>query len=161
MSVSSDEFKSALSTRVAGVAIVTSRSADLIHGMTVTDWAGASVDPPLALVCVAKSSETLGVIEAGKCFAINVLASDQQDLSSRFSSKRDEWRRFDGLELEAGPTGAPLLTSALTCLDCRVVAAHEAGDHWLFVGQIEKVILRDGEPLAYWGASYHCLTPPG
>ena len=161
MSVSSDEFKSALSTRVAGVAIVTSRSADLIHGMTVTDWAGVSVDPPLALVCIVKSSETLGVIEAGECFAINVLASGQQDLSSRFASKRDEWRRFDGLELEAGPTGAPLLKSALTCLDCRVVAAHEAGDHWLFVGQIEKVILRDGEPLAYWGASYHCLTPPG
>ena len=159
MSVSSEEFKSALSTRVAGVAIVTSRCADEIHGMTVTDWAGVSVDPPLALICVAKISRTLGVIEAGKCFAINVLASGQQDLSNRFASKREEWRRFDGLELEAGPTGAPLLKRALACLDCRVVAAHEAGDHWLFVGEIEKVILRNGEPLVYWGASYHDLAP--
>ncbi len=161
MSVSSDEFKRALSTRVAGVAILTSRSADTIHGMTVTDWAGVSIDPPLALVCIDKTSETLGVVEGGKCFAINVLAADQRELSDRFASKENEWQRFDGLELEEGPTGAPLLKRALTCVDCRVVGAHEVGDHWLYIGQIEKVILRNGEPLVYWDAAYQRLVQPG
>lgn len=161
MPVSSDEFKRALSARVAGVAILTSRSADTIHGMTVTDWAGVSIDPPLALVCIAKTSETLGVVEGGKCFAINVLAADQRELSNRFASKENEWQRFDGLELEEGPTGAPLLKRALTCVDCRVVGAHEVGDHWLYIGQIEKVILRNGEPLVYWDAAYQRLAPSG
>ena len=38
------------------------------------------------------------------------------------------------------------------------VAAHEAGDHWLFVGRVEKVVLRGGDPLAYWGAGYRRLA---
>ena len=158
MPVSGDEFRRVLSARVAGVAIVTSRAGDTIHGMTVTDWAGVSVEPPLALVCISKTSRTLEVVEDGKCFAINVLAADQQELSNRFASKENEWQRFDGLELEEGSTGAPLLKGALACLDCQVVAAHEAGDHWLYVGQVEKVVLRSGEPLVYWDSDYQRLA---
>jgi flavin reductase len=158
MPVSSEEFKRALSARVAGVAIVTSRAADRIAGMTVTDWTGVSLDPPLVLVCISETSRTLEVVEAGKCFAINVLAAEQRDLSDRFASKENEWQRFDGLELESGTTGAPLLKDALACLDCRVVSAYEAGDHWLFVGQIEGVVTREGAPLVYWGAGYRRLA---
>jgi flavin reductase (DIM6/NTAB) family NADH-FMN oxidoreductase RutF len=158
--ITADEFKSALSTRVAGVAIVTSRSGDAIHGMTATDWAGVSVDPALVVVSIAKTATTLAVIEQGKCFAINVLSVAQEDLANRFASEKDEDRRFEGVEIEQGSTGAPLLAGALTALDCSVVAAHEAGDHWLFVGRIEKVVLRGGDPLAYWGAGYRRLADP-
>ena len=154
MPITAEEFKTALATRAGGVAIVTSRAGEEIHGMTVTDWAGVSVDPPLALVCADKCSNTLGVIEKGQCFAINVLAAGQDALSNKFASKKDEWKRFEGLDFETGPTGAPLLAEAITTLDCAVVAAHEAGDHWIFVGRIEQVTLRDGEPLIYYGGAY-------
>ena len=154
MAISADEFKAALATRAGGVAIVTSRAGDRVHGMTVTDWTGVSVDPPLALVCVDKSSHTLDVIEEGKCFAINVLAAGLEELSNKFASKKDEWTRFDGLEVERGATGAPLLTCAITALDCSVVAAHEAGDHWIFIGRIEAAVQREGEPLIYYGGAY-------
>ncbi len=159
MPITADQFKQALATRAGAVAIVTARAGDRVHGMTVTDWAGVSVDPPLALVCADKSSNTLEVIEKGRCFAINVLAAGHEDLSNKFASKRDEWKRFDGLEVEAGPTGSPLLTSAITCLDCEVVAAHEAGDHWIYIGRVEKAIVRDGEPLVYHGGTYRLLAP--
>ncbi len=158
MAISADEFRAALATRAGAVAIVTARAGERVHGMTVTDWAGVSVDPPLVLVCADKKSNTLDMIEKGKCFAINVLASDQWELSNRFASKRDEWTRFEGLAVEEGETGAPLLCEAVTCLDCSVVAQHEAGDHWIFVGRIEHVVRREGEPLVYLDGAYRRLA---
>lgn len=158
MAIGADEFKRAMATRAAGVAIVTARAGEEIHGMTVTDWAGVSVDPPLALVCADKKSNTLGVIEAGRCFAINVLAAGLEELSNRFASKKDEHRRFEGVEYQSGETGAPLFTCAVTCLDCRVVATHEAGDHLVFVGEIQHAIVRGGEPLVYCGGAYQRLV---
>jgi flavin reductase (DIM6/NTAB) family NADH-FMN oxidoreductase RutF len=154
VAIDTEEFKAALATRAGGVAIVTSRAGEQVHGMTVTDWVGVSADPPLALVCADKSSNTLEVIEKGQCFAINVLSKDQQDLSNKFASKQDEWTRFEGLEVEQGETGAPLISSSITSLDCRVIAAHETGDHWIFVGRIEQVVLRGGDPLVYYGGAY-------
>ena len=154
MAISADEFKRALASRAAGVAIVTTRAGNEIHGMTVTDWAGVSVDPPLALVCADKSSDTLGVIEKGGCFAINVLAAGLEALSNKFASKKDEHLRFEGLRFEDGATGAPLLAAAVTCLDCRVVAAHEAGDHNVYIGEIQQAVVRGGAPLVYWDGAY-------
>jgi len=159
VTISAEEFKQALATRAGGVAIVTARAGDEIHGMTVTDWAGVSVDPPLALVCADKKSNTLGVIEKGQCFAINVLPAGQEDLSNKFASKKDEHLRFEGLDVERGETGAPLLALAVTCLDCSVVAAHDAGDHVVYVGEILQATVRGGEPLVYCGGSYQRLVP--
>ena len=159
MSISPEDFKAAMATRAGGVAIVTSCAGDLRHGMTVTDWAGVSVDPPLVLVCADKTSNTLGVIDEGGCFAVNVLAAGQEEISNKFASKKDEWRRFEGLEVEKGDTGAPLLGCALTSIDCRVEAAHEAGDHRIYVGRVERVVMREGQPLVFFGGAYQRIEP--
>jgi flavin reductase (DIM6/NTAB) family NADH-FMN oxidoreductase RutF len=147
-----------MATRAGGVAIATSRAGDEVHGMTVTDWAGVSVVPPLVLLCADKTSNTLGLIQKSQCFALNLLAAGQEELSNKFASKKDEATRFEGLELESGSTGAPLIASAITSLDCQVVAAHEAGDHWIFVGQVEQVARREGAPLVYFGGAYQRIV---
>ena len=108
----------------------------------------------MSLVCAAKDSVTTEVIQQGQCFGVNVLGADQDGLSNKFASKKEEATRFDGLELSSGTTGAPLITSAITNLDCQVVAAHDAGDHWIFVGQVEQVVRRGGDPLVYFGGAY-------
>lgn len=154
MAISAEEFKAALATRAGAVAVVTARAGEQVHGMTVTDWAGVSVDPPLVLVCADKKSNTLEIIDKGRCFAINVLSAGQQELSNKFASKKDEWSRFDGLAVESGATGAPLIRDAITSLDCRVVAAHDAGDHVIYVGEIEQAAVRGGDPLVYYGGAY-------
>jgi flavin reductase (DIM6/NTAB) family NADH-FMN oxidoreductase RutF len=126
--------------------------------MTVTDWAGVSVDPPLVLVCADKTSNTFGLIQEGRCFALNLLRAGQEDLSNRFASKKDEERRFEGLEVASGATGAPLIESAIASFDCTLVAAHEAGDHWVFIGRVEQAIRRGGEPLVYFGGAYRRIA---
>lgn len=154
MAISADEFKAAMGSWASGVTIITARAGDRIHGMTVSDFSGASLAPPLALVCASKTSNTTAMIQEGGCFGVNVLRAGQQALSNRFASKKDEWKRFEGVETFAGRTGAPLLSEALVNLDCRLVAVHDAGDHLLCVGEIEEARVREGEPLLYFRASY-------
>jgi flavin reductase (DIM6/NTAB) family NADH-FMN oxidoreductase RutF len=154
MSISADEFRAALGSWTSGVTIITSRAGEEIHGMTVSDFSGASLDPALALVCASKSSVTTGMIEKGRCFGVNVLRSDQSALSNKFASKKDEFKRFEGVEIYEAETGAPLLEDALVNLDCRLVAVHDAGDHVLCVGEIESVRVNEGSPLVFFKGSY-------
>ena len=161
MPVSGDEFRSALARWGSGVAIVTSAAGGKIHGMTVSAFSSVSLDPPLVLVCADKSSNTLGVIHEGGVFAVNILAAAQRDLSNKFASKKDEHLRFEGVAWRPGATGAPILEGALAALDCRVVAAHDAGDHVIYVGRVEAVEATHGEPLVYFGGAYRGLTEPG
>ena len=158
MPVTSEQFREALSRWATGVTIVTSRAGDRIHGMTVSAFSEVSLDPPLVLVCAEKSSHTHPVIAAGGVFAVNILAHDQQALSDRFASKKDEFRRFEGVEYEAGETGSPLLAGALAALDCRVVAAHEAGDHVIYVASVEEARVSDHPPLVHYGRAYRGLS---
>ena len=158
MAVSQDEFKACLALWASGVTIVTSRAGDEIHGMTVSAFSSVSLDPPLVLICCDKGSNTLRVIEKGKCFAANVLSHDQQALSNLFASKKSEWQRFDDLEIETGKTGAPLIPGALAQLDCSVEAAHDAGDHVITVGRVEEVRTREAEPLLFYRQRYRALA---
>jgi flavin reductase (DIM6/NTAB) family NADH-FMN oxidoreductase RutF len=153
--VTTDALKQLLGRRAATVAIVTARSGERVHGMTVTAFTEVSLEPPLVLVCADKSSNTHPVIAAGGVFALNLLAAGQAELSNRFASKQDEERRFEGLAWETAATGAPLLADTLGALDCRVVAAHDAGDHVIYVGRVEALRLSpEREPLLYHRGGY-------
>ena len=154
MSISIEDYKQVLGGWATGVTIVTSRLGDRIHGMTVSAFTEVSLDPPLVLVCADKGSNTHPVIAEGKVFAVNILARDQDGLSNRFASKKDEDKRFDGLDYETGKTGAPLIAGAVASLDCRVVAVHDAGDHVIYIGEVQDLRVSDGEPLLYLRGSY-------
>ena len=154
MTISAEDFKRALSRRASGVAVVTARNGDRVHGMTVSAFTEVSLEPPLVLVCADKKSNTLPVIRAGGVFALNVLARDQQELSNRFAVKKDEDKRFDGLETDTGRTGAPLLRGVAVNIDCRVVAEHDAGDHVIYIGRVEEVRSFDREPLLHFRGGY-------
>lgn len=158
MPIDAAQFRAALALRAGGVAIVTTRSSERVHGMTVTDFAGVSLSPPLVLVCADKKSNTLPVIEEGRNFAVNLLAAGQEALSNRFASKQHEWTRFEGLACESGATGAPLIPGALASLACRVVALHDAGDHVIVVGQVEEARCGEAEPLVYFHGGYRQLS---
>jgi flavin reductase (DIM6/NTAB) family NADH-FMN oxidoreductase RutF len=154
VAIDADGFKQVLSHWVTGVTIVTTRDGDRIHGMTVSAFTEVSLDPPLVLVCADKGSNTHPVIATGKCFAVNVLATDQAELSNLFASKKLESSRFDEVAYESGETGAPLLGGVVANLDCRLVAAHDHGDHMVYVGEVVDARYHEREPLLYHAGSY-------
>jgi flavin reductase (DIM6/NTAB) family NADH-FMN oxidoreductase RutF len=148
-------FKQACRRWTTGVTIVTARAGEKIHGMTVSAFTEVSLAPPLVLVCADLASNTHPLIAAGGVFAVNVLARGQEALSNRFASKQDEWRRFEGLAFETASTGAPILPGTAVALDCRVVAAHAAGDHVIYVGEVEWARVDESrEPLLYASGAY-------
>lgn len=157
--VAPDAFRDALRRWPSGVTIVTARAGERIHGMTVSAFSSVSLDPPLVLVCADKSSDTHLVIAEGSVFAVNILAVGQEALSNRFASKREEHRRFEGVAWRMGATGAPLLPDVVAAIDCRVVAAHDAGDHVIYVGAVEGAETLDCEPLVYHAGLYRGLAP--
>ena len=159
MPVGCEAFKRGLRHWASGVTIITSRVGDRIHGMTVSAFAGVSLDPPLVLVCASEESDTHRVIQEGGVFAANLLAVGQEALSERFATEGNEARRFDGVDWKPGATGSPLLAGCLVGLDCRVVGTHAAGDHLIHVGQVEAVHTGKGLPLVYYHGGYHALGP--
>jgi flavin reductase (DIM6/NTAB) family NADH-FMN oxidoreductase RutF len=157
--VASDRFKQVLARWATGVTIVTSRDGEAVHGMTVSAFTEVSLTPPLVLVCADKKSHTNRMIAASGIFAVNILAGDQSALSNRFASKEQEAERFVGLDYTSGKTGAPLLPGTAASLDCRLVATHDHGDHFVYVGEVVDAHVRDAEPLLYHGGRYGCFVP--
>jgi flavin reductase (DIM6/NTAB) family NADH-FMN oxidoreductase RutF len=156
--VDPDDLRTCMGCRASAVSIVTASSGDRHHGMTVSDFTSVSLEPPLVLVSASKDARTLEVIDDGKCFAINILAADQQELSNLFASKEREDVRFEGLDFEQGATGSPLIPGAIANIDCRLVATHEAGDHILCIGQVEEIRLHEAAPLVYFRGGYRELV---
>jgi len=154
LAISPDDFKHSLTAWPSGITVLTSCSGDRIHGMTVSDFSGASLSPPLVAVCCQLGSITTGLIAESGCFGVNVLAADQQEISDRFASKKLEHVRFETVEYRQAATGAPLLEGAVVNLDCRLVSTYEAGDHVIYLGEVESADVHDREPLVYWRGRY-------
>lgn len=159
MAVSVDEFKKALQLWASGVTVVTTSSEKFgVQGMTVTAFTSVSVDPPQILVCINDSADTGVGIHESQFFGVNVLNSDQQDLSNQFSGGSSQQQRFENTDWKAGITGAPILNESLMSLDCKVVEKVRAGTHWIIIGEVQECICRLGEPLLYYRGAYRQLV---
>ena len=153
MPVSKDEFRSALGRFASGVTVVTTKTKDdKPIGITVSAFASVSLEPPLILVCIDKRASIHDVLEEGHHFAVNVLAENQEVVSRRFASKDPD--RFAGTGYTEGIEGDPILNDSLACVECHVVHSYPGGDHTIIVGQVERMNVSDGKPLAYFRGGY-------
>jgi flavin reductase (DIM6/NTAB) family NADH-FMN oxidoreductase RutF len=160
-SPSSTEFRHALAQFATGVTVITAeRGPGKVHGMTANSFTSVSLDPLLLLICVAQHAQLLPLIKAKKSFGVNVLKQDQEAISRYFAQTED----LPQVEVELGiryrwtPTGIPLLEHALVRLACNVVASYIAGDHTIFIGEVEGIEVFDGEPLLYFRRNYRRIT---
>lgn len=150
-------LRDAMGCFATGVTIITAHQADGAPiGLTANSFTSVSLDPPLLLVCIANiagSAETLRTIDA---FAVNVLQIGQQPVSNLFAGKGED--RFAGTRWETGEYGAPILPSSLGIFECKRHALHEAGDHFILVGRVEKASFEPRrDPLLYFRGKYRRL----
>jgi flavin reductase (DIM6/NTAB) family NADH-FMN oxidoreductase RutF len=160
MSISSEGFRDALRHFPSGVTIVTIKSGEQIHGLTVSAFASVSPDPPLIAVIIDHHHTAHRMLEGeGAVFAVNILHQDQVDLSNRFAWIKDE-ERFAAGDWGTAATGAPVLEDALAWLDCTIYERLPAGTHTIYVGQVQASRApRAGEPpLVYWNRGYRQLA---
>ena len=142
-----------------GVTVVTTDGAAGSHGLTANAVASLSLDPPLVLVAVDKRAHSLEFLRANRCFAVNILRLDQEDVSRRFATPGP--KDFHGLTVKTAETGAPILADCLAYLDCRVLDILPGGDHEIFLGQIVSGALHRGDPLLYYSGKYRRLADLG
>jgi flavin reductase (DIM6/NTAB) family NADH-FMN oxidoreductase RutF len=151
------ELRSALGQFATGVTVVTTRAADGSRvGMTANSFTSVSMEPPLVLWCPSKRAPSLRDFEGSTHFAINILASDQHVLSRQFATPADD--KFAGVRCDDGVSGVPLIHGAVATFQCRTVARHDAGDHVVYIGQVEEYTNNGGEPLVFHGGSYHATV---
>jgi flavin reductase (DIM6/NTAB) family NADH-FMN oxidoreductase RutF len=159
MPISSEEYRNALRHFPAGVTIVTIRSGEEIHGLTVSAFASVSPEPPLVMVIIDHKHRAHELLQqAGAVFAVNILAQDQIEISNRFAWVKDE-DRFEAGIWSTAVTGAPILLNALAWLDCTMHAHYPAGTHTIYVGEIQgsQVPRAEEPPLIYWNRGYRKL----
>ncbi|HVW48063.1 MAG TPA: 3,4-dihydroxy-2-butanone-4-phosphate synthase [Solirubrobacterales bacterium] len=139
-----------------GVTVVTARDeGGAPVGTTANAISSVSLDPPLLLACLARSSETLAAIRSGGRFAINVLADGQRHHSDRFARKGEAVRAHE-VEFRDHDLGVPVLPGALATVACGVSAIHPAGDHEIVVGLARHLEHREpgARPLLFYRGSY-------
>jgi len=148
------ELRTVMGRFATGVTVVTTAHRNTIHGMTANAFMSVSLRPPLVLVSLGRCR--MGeILPRTKRYGVSVLAHDQKHLAAHFAAQKPS------------PTppeftfhnDVPLLEGALAHLVCHVVDVHTAGDHELWIGEIEHLDERDGEPLLFYTGKFGTVRP--
>lgn len=150
-------FREVFGRFATGVAVITSAGPAGAGGMTANALCSLSLDPLLALVCFENRARTLPIVREAGGFAVNLLASDQEELAGVFASKLPEAEKLEGVahRLE---NGVPVIEGALAWATCRLRELIAGGDHTIAIGEVTGMGLGEGEPLLWYGGSYHGLA---
>jgi flavin reductase (DIM6/NTAB) family NADH-FMN oxidoreductase RutF len=146
------ELRQVMGRFATGVTVVTTTHKDMIHGMTANAFLSVSLHPPLVLVSLGRCRMSEMLPRTGR-YGVSVLASDQEHFAAHFAGQRVSpvapefvWHK-----------DLPLLGGALAHVGCRVVDVHAAGDHVLWIGEVEHLNHRDGEPLLFYTGRFGTL----
>jgi len=144
-------FRDAMGTFLTGVAVITTKVENDIHGMTANSVTSVSLKPPLILISIDEKAQMLEKINRSKRFGLSILAAHQLDISMHFAGqkKRKERVDFDWID------DMPVVPGALSQLACTVDKAIAAGDHTLFVSKVDDIYIgEDKEPLIFFRGKY-------
>jgi len=155
-SLTAADFRKAMGCFATGVTIITIDQDGEVHGMTANAFTAVSLDPLLILVCVDHRARTHAHLHARKRFGVNVLSSDQHAISEYYAGAAEAHQHPEsaGARFERTAHGTPVLQGALAYLECRLHSAQAAGDHTIFIAEVEHVEVREGDPLLYFRSRY-------
>jgi flavin reductase (DIM6/NTAB) family NADH-FMN oxidoreductase RutF len=159
MELTPQVFREIMACFPTGVAVVTAFEGDQPKGLTVSSFCSVSLEPPLVLVCVDRTSNTFPAMRAAGGFTVNFLAHGREKLAAVFASKSDDKFSSVGWTPPSTSEGGPILVDDSSAYAvCVTLQAFEAGDHWVFVGQVhEGRVIEDRAPLVYHRRTYVAL----
>jgi flavin reductase (DIM6/NTAB) family NADH-FMN oxidoreductase RutF len=147
------EFRNCCGRFATGVTIVTTQIGEAIHGMTANGFMSVSLQPPLIVVSIGHHTRLHQFLAQSGRYGVSILEESQLKYSNHFAGRPD-----DTLEIPfVHAAGMPLLQGALAHMVARVVDAREAGDHTLYIGQVEYLEYQNGRPLVYYAGGYNQL----
>lgn len=157
MSLDAAHFREGMSRFATGVCVVTTVDGDGVPaGVTISSFASVSLEPPLVLFCIGKTSTDLAAWLEARHFSVNVLAAGQRAVCELFASPAAD--KFATVRGTIGGNGCFQLAGALATLECRRTRSHDEGDHHIVVGEVQRLVLGDNSgPLLRFRAAYRRL----
>ena len=149
---SKETFRHVIGHFASGVTVLTTRNGEEDFGATASAVSSLSLDPPMLLVCLNTRGSTQEAIHASRVFGVNILDEDQGIVAERFASTRGP--KFDGLTVDRGAGGVPLLGDSLAYCECRVAEDVVAGTHRVFLANVTRAVAREGSPLTYFRGKF-------
>lgn len=144
-------FRRAMGKFATGVTVITTETDGEVHGMTANAFMSVSLNPKLVLISIDKRARMLDKIDQTNKFAVSILAEEQKGYSQIFAGQEKGDVTFARLN------DMPVIGDALVNLTCNVYNKHEEGDHYLFVGEVTDITVRDGDPLLFFSGQYNEL----
>jgi len=138
---------------VTGVTVVTTREGDKARGLAVNSYATVSLDPPLIMVCIQRTSSTYPALHAATHLGVNILANDQRDVVSVFSSKAED--KFATIGWHEGPHGSPLIDGSAAMLEAEIRERFQAKTHTVFICRVRHADVNDKAPMIYKAARFY------
>lgn len=148
----------------SGVGVAATEFEGRKFGLTVSSFTSVSIDPPIVLISVNKTSSAHDPILKSGRYGVTLLAEDQQIISDRFAGRVDQDRdRFDGVDAFTLKTGSPLLAGGLSAFDCEVVGTFDSGTTTVFFGKVVAALSNDfpkdgKQPLLYYYQGYRKIS---
>lgn len=156
--IDATEYRDVIGHFATGVAIVTCQGEEGPAGLTTNAVTSLSLDPPLMLVCLDRSTKTHPRLLEARAFAINIIrhAPGAEELCRLFAGKSE--RKFDDVDWREGMTGAPILHGAsLSHLECELEVTYEGGDHTIFIGRVVAAVRGEGDPILFYRGRFETL----
>ncbi len=159
MTATTELFREAWGRFPTGVSIITTRrdNGDF-HCTTANAISSVSLDPLLVLVSVGRGGNTHRNLKREGQFGINLLREDQADMAKLFAGQASDDQRTIPASHHVRPSGTALLDEALAMMDCHVVQEHDAGDHTLFIAEVQHLEVNSGAPLVFFEGHYTALS---
>jgi len=149
-------YRTCLGQFATGVSVVTCSAADgHACGITANSFSSVSLEPPLILWNIAKSSNSLDAYLQAKDFAIHILNADQLALSIQFA--RSDHTMFNGVSYERSAANVPILPNCAAVFECSTHKIHDSGDHYIIVGRVDRFTWEKSEPLLFFRGRYRKL----
>lgn len=147
------EFRNALGQFATGVTVVTTQDdTGAPVGVTASSFNSVSLDPPLVLWSLAKSSNSMPAYENSGGFNVHILASHQDALSNQFARPSDN--KFAGVDWKPCENGHPVLPEYAALFRCETQYQYEGGDHVIFVGKVVDYETHNYPVLVFHGGKY-------
>jgi len=145
------DLRNAFGSFPTGITVITTNTPNGPVGVTANSFSSVSLDPPLVLWCIDKASDRLEYFQTAERYAIHVLSEEQETDSTGFARSAFH---CDTAEWAPGTDDIPELAQYLARFDCRLDAAHDAGDHIILVGEVLEIKTQPGQPLLYIRGGY-------
>ncbi len=138
---------------VTGVTVITSHDDEnKPRGLAANAYCSVSLDPPLILVCVQKTSSTYPSLFRSDHIGINILSTEQRETLNVFASKAQD--KFANVDWHKGPNGTPLLEGSSAAIEVEIKERFQALTHTIFIGRVRHAEAIDNDPILYKAGAF-------